>query len=217
SLAAGYDWEDRDRYGVEADRRNRDWRDDVSDDVADDDDPPPRRPPRRRSSGRAEHPPADLGPLPREADDMRRRRDHFSPHDSPRVARRSDPRTGGRDHSRSRDRDRDQPRARDRARHDDPHYHRDRARRHEHAEYHGPRERRGERKSERRSDRQSDPRMRHSGEPLPPQKSKRKPSPTYGDGVLAGIPTWQLAMIVGMAVLTFLAVAFTCVMLLTVF
>lgn len=218
SLAAGYDWEDRDRYGVDADRRRRDWRDDAANG-----DPPERPPAHPRSApvrrSRDDRPPADLGPMPREADEMRRRRDHFSPHDSPRVARRTDPRTGSRDH-RSRDREdydhpRDYPRARDRAQYDDPHYHRNRARRHEHAEYHRPRDYPKDAPRRERRERPEYYQGRYADDPLPPQKQKRKPSPTGADGILSGIPTWQLVMIVGMAVIAFLAVAFTCVMLLT--
>jgi hypothetical protein len=197
-LAAGYDWEDSDRYGVDADyERQGDWVDDL-----DDAEPSVRRPPRRSRPprGRSDRPPADLGPLPREAQEMRRRRDQFSPQDPPEIARHRDPRTGGRDYH-PRDEAGPATRRRDMTRYGNPNYHRDRARRHEYAEY---------------------PAQRRSPTPYPaeraPQKPKRQPSPAPGaldGGVLAGIPTWQLMVIVGMAITAFLAVAFTCVMLLT--
>lgn len=209
-LAAGYDWQDSPDYGVNADRRpRRDWHDEIEDIEV-----PDRRPPRRSGPSRG-RPPADLGPLPPEAEEMRRRRDRFSPQDPPEVSRHRDPRTGDRDYH-ARD---DQPpgRRRDITRYGNPNYHRDRARTHEYAEFPASRDR--DRRRESYRDRDRYPRSRYPAEPLP-QKPKRKPKPKPGVGpldntVLEGIPTWQLMIIVAMVIAAFLAVAFTCVMLLT--
>ncbi len=69
-------------------------------------------------------------------------------------------------------------------------YHRDRARRGEYGEYHGP-------------------------APVPrPSKPKRAPAPGYrhaARGPLAGIPFWQIMLVVVLSVIAFLAVAFACV------